>query len=76
MKFCRDCKHLVGDNGCSSPHNSVKYVDEVKFMVTGIEQPEVDALLSTSCMRLRGERNHPSLGIPLCGPDGDWWEEK
>ena len=75
--FCRDCKHLITDEGqefrCGHPNNTVETVDEAKYLVTGIEQPVTKALRGATCKALRLRRAPDML---VCGPDGDWFELK
>lgn len=78
MKFCKDCKHALGDDlyklRCDSPKNSVEHVSTERYLVSGIEQPVITATLGQSCMILRQYEKHPALGIELCGPGGKWFE--
>lgn len=79
MRFCRDCRHSRGSPErmtCDSPRNAVEATDTVKYLVTGVAQEKVNAMLGASCMALRGQEVHPLLGIQLCGYAGHWFEEK
>ena len=82
MSFCKDCKHYVEDphgkphrSTCDSPQNALNTRDNARYLVTGVEQPSVKAMLG-DCMTLRGQKIHPTLGIPFCGPEGIWFEAK
>ncbi len=81
MKFCVECKHSIDDGGgvyklkCGSPNNSVDYVNESYFLVSGEKQPTVKAMRGASCTALRTRRS-PEIDSTVCGPDGKWFEAK
>ena len=77
-RFCRDCKHARGEDlkmTCDSPNNVVDHVATEKYLVTGIEQPVIQAMRGASCVALRQARD-PATEALVCGPDGKWFEEK
>ena len=76
--FCRDCKHSRGDGVkmlCDSPSNMIAFKDEAKRLVTGDEQPFVQAQRGANCVALRMRRS-PEIDATVCGPDGKWFEAR
>ena len=80
--FCKDCQHAIhSPDGnpyrmtCNSPQNVVQVRNAEKYLVTGIEQPMVNAIRGASCTALRMARDDATL-LTVCGPDGLWFEAK
>lgn len=81
MVFCKDCKHSKDvDRGpygliCESPNNSVQHVAVERYLVSGIEQPVINAMRGANCLALRLARP-PEVEELVCGPDGKWFEAR
>jgi hypothetical protein len=80
--FCKDCKHSrLPANGdiygmtCDSPNNSVPYVSDERYLVSGLTQPTMLAKRGSDCAALRAARDLATEKT-VCGPDGKWFEAK
>ena len=79
MKFCKDCKYAVGEEmermTCSHPRNTVEYVRNERYLVSGIEQPKQTAIRAERCLAQR-ETRPPDIDALVCGAAGKWFERK